>query len=219
MKLVQRVSLSFGLVIILVLIMVAISVVGVSQMNHSLANVADKAAPVRLISSNIHIYALQHRRFEKDFFLNSGNVETQKEYLGKYAKVSEKMVNELGKMETLLPLLDSGTQVKIRPIFTTIKEQYQAYKAGFDGVSQEVLAQPSMTPGEGNQKMIPFKTPIHQLETNVDSLVALSNVMFDENVQHSVAQGSIVQDVTVAVSVIALLIALVAAMDYATSFL
>jgi len=212
MKMVTRVALSFGLLILVVLAMALSSLYGLDKMDDTLMRINQQVAPLRGFATDIQIIALQHRRFEKDFFINSGNAEKQKEYLEKYGKASEKMLKTFSKVDSLLPTVDPEIQKKFHSFYSVSKDQYKTYKAGFDQVSQVFLAQPGMSAGDGNKLMAPYKEPIHQLESSIDSIVAYTNDILEKNAVISMELGDEVRNFALVSSLLALIVAVAAAL-------
>lgn len=119
------------------------------------------------------ILALQHRRYEKDFFLNIGNIKKQESYLEKFDKKSAttfQLIDEIAAMVKADPNLSDDALQAI----SKAKEEYIKYKNNFIQLSQMVLSDENMTPQSANKRMKPFKEYIYNFESNVDQLQKLA---------------------------------------------
>ncbi len=89
---------------------------------------------------------LQHRRYEKDFFLNIGNKEKQEKYLKRFEKVSDETVALMKKLNTLRDDV-SSEEMRLRGDFM---ENYLKYKNSFLQVAQQIFADSAITPQYAN---------------------------------------------------------------------
>ncbi len=58
--------------------------------------------PYMKIAHELNILALQHRRYEKDFFLNIGDTKKQESYIEKFKKVSNEVDSKMDLLKNLL---------------------------------------------------------------------------------------------------------------------
>lgn len=115
------------------------------------------------------ILALQHRRYEKDLFLNIGNKKKQEDYLKKFDKKSVTTLQLIDKIAAMVkddPLLGDEAVKAI----SKAKSAYTKYKNNFMQLSQTVMADENMTPQNANKLMLPFKEHIYHFESSVDTL-------------------------------------------------
>lgn len=123
------------------------------------------------------VLMLQHRRYEKDIFLNIGDREKQtKKYMPKLAAKTEEMravlksiARRVGEDEHLSP------EVKAKAV--QIEALYEAYHAGRAQVLQKAIAGGDITPQAANKAMAPHKEAIHDLETCLDTIAASAATM------------------------------------------
>jgi methyl-accepting chemotaxis protein len=119
------------------------------------------------LAEDMKILALEHRRFEKDTFLNAGDGAKQEEYLEKFNTASEQLRSVMQKMEPLLVGDLEATGKDLR----AAKEGYALYRSGFVALARESSANKSMTTQMANAKMHPLKANIYAFETHVDAIV------------------------------------------------
>ncbi len=139
-------------------------------------------------AEELKIFALQHRRYEKDFFLNIGKPEKQKGYVKKFKGVSEKTSAVIS-----LIIEKVGTDPHLSDeVKTAAKDAgaaYQKYVEGFLALTSTVLADESITPQKGNGLMKPFKDYIYKFEKSVDIVLKGALGMVDEESAHIIASG------------------------------
>jgi methyl-accepting chemotaxis protein len=130
-------------------------------------------------AKELKIFALEHRRYEKDFFLNIGKKEKQDGYLKKYNDVSLKM---LAVMERVLVRINADANMSgdVKKAVADAKVSYLIYKSSFLDLTETVFADGTMTPQQANSLMVPFKTNIYQFENGIDVLLEASLNMVDQ---------------------------------------
>lgn len=121
-------------------------------------------------AEELEIFALMHRRYEKDFLLNIGKNEKQKEYLSKFKSVSVKAVKIIDNM-VLLVKDDPHLSSKVKKAARDAQTSYAKYKSGFLELTKTIMSDETITPQEANSMMKPFKSHIYQFEQSVDVLL------------------------------------------------
>ena len=121
-------------------------------------------------AKELKILALQHRRYEKDFFLNIGKKEKQQGYIGKFEKVSSQTIDVLDQMAVYISETPQiGDDAKKAAADAT--SAYLEYKKGFMDLTKAVWSDTGITPQQANGMMKPFKSKIYQFESSVDVLL------------------------------------------------
>nr|WP_320015738.1 methyl-accepting chemotaxis protein [uncultured Desulfobacter sp.] len=139
-------------------------------------------------SEELQIFALQHRRYEKDFFLNIGKKEKQEGYIEKFLKVSEKtkaLIDELDMAIKKDPHLSADSKKAI----VDAKSAYEKYVKGFVGLTEVVFSDETMTPQRGNGLMKPFKENIYTFESSIDVLLKVSLEMVQDVSKKVISDG------------------------------
>lgn len=120
-------------------------------------------------TKQLKILALQHRRYEKDFFLNIGKPEKQKKYLEKFNKVSSRIRERMqGVAHTINQKATSSNDEK--QLIQDAMAAYEVYYASFMELAEKVLEQGEITPQKANKLMTPFKKHIYTFEKGIDAL-------------------------------------------------
>ncbi|WP_321491911.1 methyl-accepting chemotaxis protein [uncultured Desulfobacter sp.] len=135
------------------------------------------------------ILALQHRRFEKDLFLNIGKKEKQEGYLQKFDKVSSQTIKLIDKMAANVKENPNLGEKAIEAI-TKAKNAYGEYKKGFIQLSQKVLSDEDMTPQRANNMMLPFKEHIYHFESSIDNIENMALKMIKEVSENVIRSGN-----------------------------
>ncbi|MFA5904242.1 MAG: methyl-accepting chemotaxis protein [Desulfobacula sp.] len=139
-------------------------------------------------SESLKIFALEHRRYEKDFFLTIGEDKKQAEYIDKFDKVSTKT-------EILIKQLVSDVQnnpnlsADIKKTTEDALQSYLKYKEGFLGLTKTVMAEDAITSQKANGMMTPLKDYIYKFESDVDILLKAAEDLIHINSNDVVLKG------------------------------
>ena len=130
-------------------------------------NLVENGVNFRASVQQLKIEALQHRRYEKDFFLNIGKPEKQKKYVKKFQTVATKTRKHLTQLESMdKTQLNSAHAAPIKQATTA----YGNYQTHFMNLIQTIMAQPDITPQKANKMMTPFKNEIYLFENSIDTI-------------------------------------------------
>ncbi len=141
-------------------------------------------------AKEIELLLLQHRRYEKEFFLNIGKPEEQNTYLEKYM---EKSVTLKGLIEQFGALVDENkasylTQ-DIRNKTQLLFEKYASYYRGFYEVADRVRADATMTPQKAEALMMTYETTVYELESDIADVVSAVAAGIDRSKIEADAKG------------------------------
>lgn len=155
-----RTKLTAGLSLVLALL-AAIGVcgyVGAGKMR----TIADDAINIdgKVIehAERIRMNILQLRRFEKDLFLNIASGDKVTEYLGKWDKAREQLLERIAAVTKL------SDDPRDREAMEKIRSASRLYVNGFNKVMEQVRAGAVRTPEEGNRAIGEYKSIIHDME-------------------------------------------------------
>jgi len=174
----KRIGLGY-FVMIVIIILIAVNNCLTIFHGLSIAETTVKTElPYVKISHELQILALQHRRYEKDFFLNIGKNEKQNNYIKKFNNVSGKLRDKINEIRNvLLQINNSGKQILS---LEKAEDAYNMYYNSFIKLTKQVFANDKMSPQEGNNLMKPFKNHIYAFEYNITSIVK-NSVNFSES--------------------------------------
>lgn len=128
---------------------------------------------VRLLedAEELKILALEHRRYEKDFFLNIGNSEKQAGYIKKFLIVSEKTMKLVDHLVVTVKT-DPNLSSQVKNALLKAQSAYVEYTKGFAELTRTVMFDKTLTPQKANGLMKPFKSHIYAFESGVGILLA-----------------------------------------------
>ena len=131
---------------------------------------------VKLVQDT-RIEALQHRRFEKDFFLNIGKPEKQANYIEKFKNVADSLRAKLKQLDGLEDIQAAG---EIKNQIATAARNYESYFNGFFAVVKTVQQDSAITPQQANKLMTPVKKSIYNFENSIQTIVEGSTALFNK---------------------------------------
>ncbi|PQO25101.1 hypothetical protein C5Y96_26735 [Blastopirellula marina] len=147
---------------------------------------------------------LQHRRYEKDLFLNIGDREKQVDKYVPSLKAKEAEIQTLlTKMQQVVNE-DPRFSPEIKQIANHLPQLHQQYMEGVWLVSEKAIDDGSLPPQEANKMMMPYKLPIHDLEEGIDQVADAATQLFEQRVQTSQAVGANARWAMIAGTIIAL---------------
>ena len=154
----RRLGLGFGLLLALMLGMAVVGTWSTRSATAVALQILQTESPLVEHSQRARANTLGLRRYEKDVFLNIENADKVADYTAKW-------IAERGKLETRLATLDSlETDAAGQRTIQGMKQDLEAYSAGFTGVLSQIRAGRITTAAEGNEAMGPFKDGIRRLE-------------------------------------------------------
>lgn len=116
---------------------------------------------------------LQHRWYEKDFFLNIGKPGKQNQYLEKYMTKSVALKRLIEQFGVLVDGNEAAYLTKdIRNKVQLLFENYSLYYRGFLKVADQVRSDAAITPQRAGTLMTPYETTIHELESDIADVVS-----------------------------------------------
>jgi methyl-accepting chemotaxis protein len=163
----------WGLIAIMLLLIISVGAVGIVTLNRgatTLKEFVDQDEALQNLTGRVYINIIQLRRFEKDYFLNIGNLEQQQEYLKKYQKIDAAMPQLMSDAMTLARG-DIHLTKDLRAKVAALPGLYADYRAGFYDTVRQLKANPNLTPQQANALMAKFKGDIPILETDMIAVV------------------------------------------------
>lgn len=139
------------------------------------------------------------RRFEKDFLLNIGAPEKQGKYLTEHGGKYEEALKELGEMKGKLDIHPGMTPAN-RQQAATLIATIQQYRQDFLKATEQLQANPAITPQEGNTLLAPVKKSVHDFEENLKTMTADIDTMFTGNATAVIEMAAFTQKLIAAVA-------------------
>ncbi|MGE4402604.1 MAG: methyl-accepting chemotaxis protein [Desulfobulbus sp.] len=140
-------------------------------------------------SEQLEILALNHRRFEKDVFLNIGKPDKQRSYLSKFGDITSKTIAALDRSNELIA---NGVNIpaSVKQALRKSRDAYGHYVSGFQQIAEAVIADPSLTPQAANKRMIPIKDHIYQFEEGITLLAQEAENLITHITQEMLASSN-----------------------------
>lgn len=147
---------------------------------------------------------LQHRRYEKDLFLNIGDREKQVDkYVPSLKEKQAEIQTLLTKMQQVVDE-DPRFSPEIKQIASQLPKLHEKYMEGVWLVSEKAIEDGSLPPQEANAMMTPYKVPIHDLEEGIDQVADAATQLFEQRVETSQVVGANARWAMIAGTIVAL---------------
>lgn len=130
---------------------------------------------------------LQHRRYEKDLFLNIGNHQKQVEkYLPKLKEKQVEIQDLLTRMQQVIHE-DPRFSPDVKQVSAELVSLHHQYMEGVLSVAERAINDQNWSPQVANKAMEPFKLPIHELESGIDLVADATTELFQHRIETSKA--------------------------------
>ncbi len=179
MKLVSLVRWSSAISLVTVALLVVIAILTINKMDREIHLMTEQSNKIGKTSDHLGILALTMRRYEKDIFLNIGKPEKQEGYLKKFQSTSDTIHQEIA----VLKMLVKGTeewQLQSQQLLRESEKSFDKYFSSFLELANAAIADPTLTPQEGNKRMIPFKEHIYAFENGIAGLMKKAKTLSDQ---------------------------------------
>lgn len=170
----------------------AIGAVGIRGLHHLTGNLVE-------LSQNDHVFSnlanealygiLEHRRFEKDVFLNISDPAAMDRYLREFEKSAKGLRETLRRLDKLATG-NSRIPEETGKLVKSLPAVHEAYIEGFNAVVSRIHGDPRMTAQRANELMLPFKQIIYTLEDNIWQIKKIGDKMADSIVVTSIRESS-----------------------------
>ncbi len=188
LALMQKISLSqklgagFGFVVLLTLVLGNLGRSSLSSANEAVMEI-QLDGDLNAMSQEIGVLMLQHRRFEKDIFLNIGDRQKQVEkYLPSLTAKSEEIRVAFEKLAATVAK-DPRRKRDISGKVARLPGLYEKYHSGLMVVTTRATDEEGFTPQGANAAMKPYKESIHRLEQSIDEIAEIASTAFRERVE------------------------------------
>ncbi len=160
----NRLTLGFGIVVLLLLVVSFTGYIGLSYVSGISQEALNKDLRLAVLAEDAKSSSLNLRRYEKDRFLNIGNPAKEAEYKGKWDIAGGALDKTLTSMEGFIKNDDDKKTIQL------MNDGFKAYQEGFNSVLKQLSDGKLKTPEEANIALAPFKDAIRQLESEGDAI-------------------------------------------------
>ncbi|GFO58655.1 methyl-accepting chemotaxis protein [Geomonas silvestris] len=158
MKIATRVSLAFGVLLVLLAAVAATGFLGMRSINQEIGKDLDSDGVIAQHAGRARANILGLRRFEKDIILNIGAPDKVAEYFEKWQKEEQHIQERLKTLEKV------AADPKDRDRVKALKAELEVYRSGFPKVYQAILDGKLRTPADANKAMGQYKEATHKME-------------------------------------------------------
>jgi methyl-accepting chemotaxis protein len=189
MKISTRLFVSFTIVLLFIVGIGIISYIGMNKMRFYIDDLANNDGALMDDGQRARANINMMRRYEKDLFLNIGDAAKMEEYKKKWDDAREHFNKRMEDSVKLLSDPANPDGVKDKATITTIKQQIDAYAAGFNKVYDQIKTGEISTPQDANKAIGQYKVATHQSESMVGEFSKKMDKQMDEMVKES-TEGS-----------------------------
>ncbi len=165
----SKLLLGFLLSSLITLIVGAQGFITIARMIDTTEDLMSNDVELLLNADQLLALGLTHRRYEKDFFLNVGDLEKQAGYIENFKKTSgttKELLNSVKKQIDEDPHLTD----QLKSEFGETVNAYGKYVTGFLSVVDLVRSDPAVTSQAANKLMSPHKDAIYTFENGLETL-------------------------------------------------
>jgi methyl-accepting chemotaxis protein len=174
MKIGTRLLASFGLVLLLLVVVAGAGYWGVRSGESTIISLLDTEGQLAQHSARARANVLGMRRYEKDVFLNLGDAEKVAGYYKKWTDEAAKTNERVADLEKIK--LDQRDKENIR----IVKDNLKIYEAGFNKVYASIRDGHIKTPAQGNSAIAEFKAESHKMEETAVKMAVDANKTMQE---------------------------------------
>ena len=160
----KRLFAAFGIALAFVLVVAAAGQWALTTSVDTAVQVLTVDFGVNSAANDVHIAALDLRRFEKDYFINIGNKDKETEYLAKWNDARQKLDQHLQKIEKL------GTDDRTHDSIQQVRTDMSEYSAAFAAITKRIDAGEIKNASDANKELTPFKDHIRRIETSTETI-------------------------------------------------
>jgi len=174
MKIGTRLLMSFGLILLLLVLVAGTGYWGVKEGESTVDTLLDTEGKLAEHGSRVRANILGMRRYEKDVFLNLADAKKVDENLLKWTEEATKASERVADLEKVVIHQDDTEKVK------DIKENLKVYTAGFGKLAASIKEGRIKTAAEANGATAEFKAESHKMEETAVKLAQSANKEMQE---------------------------------------
>jgi methyl-accepting chemotaxis protein len=159
-----RILLSLGILGLLIVIVALSGRVALRHVMDQTQDILIRDVHVSEEALQAHTAALQLRRYEKDFFLNIGSADTQREYMDKWNVAHADVLARIDALDGLVSSSDDHATLR------DMRAKLGEYDAGFQLISSGVKSGQITTPRAANLAIVPYKPAMRSFEELAEAI-------------------------------------------------
>ena len=202
LKIGVRLGVSFGLVLLFLMIVGGTGYWGLGEMKSEITDVSERSDKLveyaQRTRANINIL----RRYEKDMFLNIADEMKVEDYKMKWTAAFDHFRQRTDSMSELLTTQEDKDKI------ADINKYMAEYAAGFEKVYENIKSAEIKSPQEANKAIGQYKEATHQSETMVNDFATYMDERGDIAVQNAIAKSNTIQMAMWIVSIVAVILSI-----------
>jgi methyl-accepting chemotaxis protein len=195
----KRLFIGFGILLVFLGVVAAAGQWALATSVDTVTQVLDVDFGINSASNDVHIAALNLRRFEKDTFLNAGDNAKVNDYVSKWDDARQALEKQLAVIERLGA--DDRTAEEIRAVRTELS----AYADPFRSIAKRVQSGEIKSAAQANLEIAPYKDHARNIEQAAQKLDADSTLRMKEKKASILGVENSARYATIIVTVLALL--------------
>lgn len=174
LKISARLSLGFGLLLVMLMLSTGIGVYGLSSIYDKAS--ASLTLEQRLAQqiSQMHIHILTLRRYEKDAFINIADIDKLPSYKKKWDATRAALAQTIGRAQEQAEVVPDQ-----RRTLGDIARSFQSYGAGFEKTYGLIQSGQITSTVQANQEIGQYKAAVHDMESKIEALNEQTVQMID----------------------------------------
>jgi len=181
-KIGKRLTLAFGLTLVLVGIVATTGFWGLTRMASTVTTILNSDARLMAAAASAQARTLDLRRYEKDTFLNVGDAAAITDYTTKWDKSYRDLIDELDRLDKLAVTAEDKETAR------SMRTDLNAYVNGFQFIVRDVKDGKIATAVAANAAITPYKDEIRRLDSTAAEFAKANAVRMS-------AKEKVVQDV------------------------
>jgi len=200
-----RLSAGFGVVLLLLVVIACTGYWGLGKLKFGITDLSGRSAKLVEYAQRTRANINMMRRYEKDLYLNIGDVAKMEEYRKKWGDALDHFRK---RMDEMAKLADAPTD---RDAIATINKNIASYVDGFGKVYEQIKSGEIKTPQEANKAIGVYKEATHQSEAMVTEFATHIDKQTEVDVKNAVSTGKNIQVTLLVLSIAVFLLAAIQA--------
>jgi methyl-accepting chemotaxis protein len=191
MKEISIKSKMWGLIVIMLLFIIVVGAVAFFSLDRgaaTLARLVGEDQAFLTLCDRVHLNIVQLRRYEKDYFLNIGNLERQRDYLKKFQEIDAAVPKMLANLAEMAQA-DEHLSKEVKSKAASLAGLYTEYRVGFYDTVRRLNAAPGLGPQQANMLIAQYKANIPVLEDDIAALAEAGDQMTRQVTARAIERG------------------------------
>ncbi|ABB32648.1 methyl-accepting chemotaxis sensory transducer, class 34H [Geobacter metallireducens GS-15] len=205
-----KLAIGFGLLTLFLLVVGGTGLWSTRQLKATMDDAIKVDADMVISGQRARANVNMLRRYEKDLYINIGNVQKTEEYRKKWDETFEHIMARVDAIEKGLSKTDYDS-TKEKEVVAGLKKDLLGYANGFKKVHEKIKAGEIKTTTDANKAIGDVKDEAHRFEAGVNDFAKGSEKRMEEMVKEANALAGKAQMLLISVSAISIVLAIILA--------